>query len=316
MTKIKQISFDEYLEKMKYQQEWRCIKRKSDVFVICCGNEGAGKSELMIATACHIDPSYGLNRIYFDWDRYKKILQGVLKTKMQKHSMEKLQKYNADVGLDLDAFMQTPGFELEPGCALHYDEAGRGASNREAMINIEQYKAMQTMRHLRTFNIWCAPKLRVLEVYAREERLKFFIWVEDEGTLEAPDRYAYIWSKYSIGRIYSIPYWWQLFYCGTGALLKQCPPDFYCQIPNLEENDKYIPKDLLEGYEIRKMLFDAVEFGKDKAKKEEKEDPGPAKPKPPRRPVLDTTLEEHQRRYGVSPPTARADFTNQKREIL
>lgn len=259
------IGFPTFLNIMNEQKEKRCIKRKGDMFIMICGAEGVGKSLLAIALGLFLDTTFNVDRIFYRWKEYQQLLKGALKNKLEHSNQAKVDEEFKAMGVN-KAVLDGVKISITPGSVVHYDEAGSGMSNRQSQTRdvLEQYLAVQKMRHLRLVNIWCAPKLWVIDKYIRNERIKFFIWVDDMGTLDEPKRYAYIWSRSSMGRIYSDLNWWVTFMIGTPLVIKKYRPDYAIPIPNLERewgNKRYIPEDLIERYEIRKAAYDLMADG-------------------------------------------------------
>ena len=250
------IGFPTYLDFMKGEQESRCINTDADLFCIVCGPERSGKSLVVMATGCHLDTRYNIGNIFYDGQEYTKLLLEVAKTRGTEYSPELIEKHNV-MGVDLTEFRNIKAQRYEHGAVLHYDEAGQGMSNREAFKNIDQYKTLQCMGHLRMVNFWCAPKLRVIDVYAREERVKFFIWVDNLGTKDKPERLMFIWTRESLAHLLIDPYWKTNMMLGTKYIVKKYRPDLRVPIPNLlSGKDPYIKPELYEAYKVRKLLWD------------------------------------------------------------
>jgi hypothetical protein len=209
-----------------------------------------------MATGIYIDPDYSINKIFYDGDKYTKLLLEAAKARGTEYDKEAIIKHNEDIGVNLDEFLNPVNPKSFPhGTFLHYDEAGAGMSNRDR--NIDQYKTLQCMGHLRCVNFWCAPKLRVIDVYAREERVKYFMWVDNLGTKDKPERYMFIWTRESLAHMLIDPYWRDTMKLGTKYLVKKYKPDLRVYVPNLLSGDNpYVPAELHKAYKIRKLLYD------------------------------------------------------------
>jgi hypothetical protein len=255
------LGFSSLMEMLKEQVDLRCKTRDGDVFIVISGDEGTGKSLLAMAIASYVDPEYDIDRIFYRWKEYQKLLKAAMKTKVSTFDQERVKKNFKEIGVNYDNLMKNESTPLPPGSALQYDEAGSGMSNRKALDKetVEQYLALQRMRHLSMVNIWCCPKLQVIDRYARNERVKFFIYVEDEGTLREPKRVAHVWSRPSLRRMYSDFNWQQTFLQGIKLVVSKYRPDYSVILPNLTGHNRgsyYIKPQLLEDYRIRKVGYD------------------------------------------------------------
>lgn len=249
------IGFPTYLEFMRDERKSRCIDTDADLFIIVAGPERSGKSLVVMATGIGIDPTYDIDKIFYDGKKYTDLLLEAARSRGLEYPRELIEKHNI-MKLNLEEFLNPEKAKnFPPGTVLHYDEAGAGMSNRER--NIDQYKTLQCMGHLRMVNFWCAPKLRVIDIYAREERVKFFMWVDNLGTKSKSQRLMFIYFRDSLNRMLVNPYWMDDMKLGTKYMVKKYRPDLRVYIPNLlSGDDPYIPKEIFEAYKIRKLMYD------------------------------------------------------------
>jgi hypothetical protein len=253
------IGFPTYLEFMKEERQSRCIDTDADLFCIVCGPERSGKSLVVAATCLAIDPSYSVDKVFYDGQKYTNLLLEASRARGLDYDRKFIEENNI-MGLDVNEFLNPEKAKsFPPGSVLHYDEAGVGMSNRDSIKkeSIDQYKTVQTMGHLRLVNFWCAPKLRVIDVYPREDRVKFFMWVDNMGTKGKPERYMFIWTKDSLNRMLVDPYWKVDMMLGTKRIVSKYKPDLRVYIPNLlSGDDPYIPDTFWKQYKIRKLMYD------------------------------------------------------------
>jgi len=243
------IGFNRVVELFQTARQDRCIDLNEDLVIVVSGDEGSGKTLFSMAIAYSIDPNYSGKQVYYEWMDYVSAQYDALKAQID--------------GVDSS---------LGVGSALLYDEAGTQLHSRSSMSkgNIDQVKLFISNRFLRFVHILNVPKPGSLDKYVRNERLKYFVWIDRKldyyNEKVRATRVAYLWSKNSYMRIYENPYWWQLFN-NLGKLIKLCPPDFRCKIPNLVQ-DKYIPQQLLDEYMTKKQEFNLKQMEEMQGKKE------------------------------------------------
>jgi hypothetical protein len=251
---MKTVTFDWLLNELSYQREMRCINANEDVLNVIGGNEGSGKSVLGMAM-CMIDPDFSAQNIYYFWKDFLQANMNTIKLLAKNLTKEEFEKYN-EYGIKLEDVTVIEGCTHKPGDCLLYDESGTQMFNRSAMTkqNSQQVKLFIANRFLRLIYFLCVPKVRSLDKYIREERLKFLFWVHKENS---PDmvtckRYCYVWSRQSFNNMTKIHNWFKMF--DSCSNIESLYPDFKILIPNLLDG-KYIPEIILKEYNAKKILF-------------------------------------------------------------
>ena len=253
MTKM--LPFEAIWEEFKFQRLKRCLEGSEDIVIVICGNEGSGKSILALALAT-IDDGFTGKQIYYLWKNYLKANQDTIRNLAKLMPKEIIDKYNV-YNLD-DKDINTPDCEpLKEGSCLVYDESATQMFNRAAMSksSISQVKLFISNRFLRLIHFLCVPKIGSLDKYVRDERVKFFILVVKENLPDTNTavRTAHVWSRQSYVSMQGTPMWRKMLN-EPASLLRICPPDFSCTLPNLTE-PKYIKSEVLEEYMAKKILF-------------------------------------------------------------
>lgn len=271
MTKI---GFKQLHEEMQYQREWKTLKDDEDIVIVVCGYEGSGKSKFACALAS-IDPGFNEKQIYYLWENYLHANTLAIKNKVRKIPHRLFELCN-EYDLSLED-LKGESNNLEAGSALLYDEAGTQLHARsfQSKGNIDQVKLFISNRFLSMIHILCVPKLGSLDRYVREERIKFFVWMQKEYSIDLKEktRVAYVWSKTNYMNIMNQPYWWQLF-SNTDKLINVCPPDYEVYVPNFDSKNsqKYVPHELWERYSVKKELFNLHQCLRMEEGDEEKKD--------------------------------------------
>lgn len=253
----------------------KTVEKTDDIVIGCCGDEGSGKSTFSQALG-GIDPNFHRNyiddqqQIYFLWKHYVEANKAAIRNRIDEIKADcppkifnkLMSKYDLEAE---DLQQQTDkNIDLQPGSVMLYDEAGTQMFNRAAMTqkNIDQVLLYISNRFLRIIHILNVPKPRSLDLYVREERLKYFIYIDKQYSqdLENVERVAYIWGKAAYKRMLYTPYWWTLLGGNFKQLLVKCPPDFRIEIPNLVgENtptlEYRIPSEAKRIYDAEKAMF-------------------------------------------------------------
>ena len=251
---MRTLGYDTFKEEMGYQRMQRCINANDDIVVVIGGNEGSGKSIFGLAL-CDIDPTFTGKQIYYFWKDYLRAIQHTIRATVKSYNKDDLTKFNI-AGLKEEELNDESGEALTPGSCLLYDESGTQMFNRSAMTaqNVAQVKMFITNRFLRLIHILCVPKVRSLDKYIREERIRFLFWIhkENETDMRTHTRYCYVWSRQSFNAMTKMPRWWMMF--DNQHNIEALNPDFKMKLPDFL-NDKYIKNEVVEEYNIKKSLF-------------------------------------------------------------
>ena len=251
------IGFQTIRDEFEFNREKKCIEKEDDIVIVVAGGEGSGKSCVSLALG-EIDKNFydnTLPQVFYEWREYKKA-NTVAVQRIAKTLPKKIIKLVNAFGLNDEHYDTGDSKPLEPGAFLDYDEAGTQMYARDysSKANKDQVKMFISNRFARLMHTVNVPKIGSLDKYIREERIKYFIWIDAQYTqdLEDVDRTMYVWSKEAYMSILNTPYYWQLF-TPIERLINSCPPDFRIALPNLR--NKWIPKDFYDHYFAKKVLF-------------------------------------------------------------
>lgn len=252
-------TYDELHDFFAKQRDIRCINDDEDIVCIVTGKERSGKSTLCISLS-GIDPNFSIRQIYYFWKDYRLANQACIKYKIkQMMSPEDIVKYAAEFQLNPDDLLKDDTIKelnIPTGSCLVYDEAATQMFNRSAMTkqNIQQVKLFISNGFLSLIHFMCLPKIRNIDPYIRNERLRFFIWVDKQRDIETrvPTRVAYIWSQDSYISM-TKNYDWQKILNNinekTEYLLN---PDIKVELPDLK---KHINPQLWDEYAKKKLMY-------------------------------------------------------------
>lgn len=268
------ISFKKIMELFSDIREMKVINGTDDMVIVVSGDEGAGKTIFSLALS-KMDGDFTGRQIYYMWQEYVKAQLLCLKKQIGEIPPQLIEEYNV-YGLTDEDLAVNEKVDLKPGSVLLYDEAGTQMHSRSSMTkaNVDQVKLFISNRFLRFIHILNVPKPSSLDKYVRQERIKYFVWVDRKYThgMTRQVRTAYFWSKNSYVNIFNNRHWYTIFN-NIGRLINQCPPEYKVVLPDLIKcwgGKEYIKPDLLEEYMTKKKLFNLeqmLEMTKDKKKK-------------------------------------------------
>jgi hypothetical protein len=301
-------SFDDWTEYMRDVCEKKVIEHNDDQVILVCGYEGTGKSTFTIATYCDVwrkrqkqpDP----RMIFYEFKEYLDTNLAAMVSKIKhlnpKYFKDCLEHYE----ISQEEIAKISPIEVEKGDMLIGDEAGTQFFNRGAMSgqNIKFAKLMIANRFLSLIHMLNVPKPGSIDRYVREERTRMMVMVDANYTnkWEQRVRRAYVYTKSSYLNIYTFKGWWFLFN-NIPKLIKLFPPDIVVDLKG-EDLRKYIPKDIQEYYDAKKVAFNISNIFDMMKDKEEK------KPREKRIVDPDESPEQHAHKYGVSLMTAINDY--------
>lgn len=268
------ISYPEWHGIMKEHRDIKCIEQNQDMPIVFTGDEGSGKSTLSLALG-GIDPDFFKHyknrqeQVYFLWDKFLeanqlctvnsclKALNNIQEEKRDQIKSTLLKKYGIS-----EKKLEVPEERLilEEGSYLQYDEAGTQMFSRDHQTKAvkDQVKLFISNRSNRMVYALNIPKIKYLDKYVREERIKYFVFIKvsfPNDDLRNPLRVAYIWGRDRYLRMINHPYWWQLFHTNMGKLFKISDPNFRIELPRLVGANKPIPQDIYDIYMAEKTMF-------------------------------------------------------------
>jgi hypothetical protein len=259
---MEHISFEKMCEMFADVREARCIENENDMVILCCGPEGSGKSTTILSLAHLIDPAFNIDRVFTKWKPFVHANYLATAAYAKQLGPEMQERISKKIGLDIDKLTQEDNLHLTPGSVIMADEAATMAFNREAMskANVSQAKLYISNRYLRLIHFFLCPKPGSLDIYLRNERVKYFLWCEDFGQLRKPDRVLLIYSREDYCRILATDGYWRMFTLGGKVLASSIEPTYWVKIPDLinpsgnKNHDKtFIPPELLKEYRRRKV---------------------------------------------------------------
>jgi len=254
------ISFDQLLKEYQVQREARCISGEDDIVTILSGGEGSGKSMMGLALS-KCDPGFVGSQVYYFWKDYRQANLQAAKSFLAEYKLKELKEWN-DYGLTEEDLKVEGEITIHPGSSLLYDESATQLFNRSAgsSENIEQVKLFISNRFNRLVHFLCVPKVKSMDKYIREERLRFFIFIFKKtfNNFRDVERTAYVWSAESYQNM-MLRRNWERCFRNEKNIAKVGMPDFKVKVPDLIEGG-YIPKGLLREYKGRKVLFNIAQI--------------------------------------------------------
>ena len=241
------------------QRQVRCLEDDEDIVNVVTGKERSGKSTLCVALS-DIDPNFNLSQIYFFWKDYRAANQACIKYKI-KHMMteDEIRTFATQFQLNPDEILKNDEIgelDIQPGSCMTYDEAATQMFNRAASStqNQQQVKLFISNGFLSLIHWMCLPKIRNLDIYIRNERLRFFIWVDKQRNIETrvPVRIAYLWSQDSYIDMCKNYDWQKILNNISDKTIGILSPDIKCVLPDLK---RHIGKELWDNYTKKKLMY-------------------------------------------------------------
>jgi hypothetical protein len=111
-------------------------------------------------------------------------------------------------------------------------------------------------RFLNLVHILCVPKPTSVDLYVREERARFFIFIvaKMDRKMQSRTRTAYVWSRESYNELMSGKRDNTKLFNNPKKLLKYCPPDFAVELPDFLDGTR-IPLEMFKEYKARKAVY-------------------------------------------------------------
>ena len=164
--------------KIKYWRDVMYRPQKQDLVIIITGAESSGKSMIGLLLSLYL---YGYDKEKDDPEEWVK--------EHVKYRARRLRKSLRDMLV-----------KKQRGKTLMFDEGGTQMFSRGSMTvsNVRLAKMYQAVRFLMATHIICIPRLRYLDVYLREERIRLLInvWMEfDEKNPSIAHRRAAFWTR-------------------------------------------------------------------------------------------------------------------------
>lgn len=269
MVRTRQIEVEEFAEEIAYTIQKKVFKHNDDYVLPICGYEGRGKSTFSIAVQCLVyellDRKPNKYHICFSWEEYlianiQRINNMIAENKsMGPGAAAIIDELYTHYQIDLEGLetMFETDYHMEEGTILVYDEAGTQANARQSASgeNIDMSKLLILNRFLKLCHLLNVPKPGSLDIYAREQRPRGMIWCTAEYTpdLENRLRNVYYYTQPTYMKLLQQRNYKTLF-SDDWRPIKAVAPDWEIMVRDRDLR-KFIPKDILETYENKKLVF-------------------------------------------------------------